>query len=393
MIQEKTYSAPRPRQPLRIWLQRRLRSWPALLWLGLVLFAIVLYQRSAEFGHIVGVVESIDEPVAPLETARLSAISVALGQRVKAGQELARMDTAGIDDELAISRAELQEAEETITGYQQNVLQMVAQAERTLREADTAYQSEVIRQASQAAELKTLKDEQQRRADLFKRQLISERDVYELRPQISALEQEVIAGPKLITTYEQPVRAARKQVAEMREWLRVETGASISDAIRAKMKARRTIFDATMTMLENRAKTYTLRAARDGVVSQVFLIPGNVVNAGTPVLTLVSENPQNVIGFLPEIHIEDLPVSRKVVVWRSRDSAKKVPAEVTSVAPDVRALPARISPMGNQTIRGRRVVLVLLGEHDFIPGETVEISLTPVSLKDMFAQLLKWHPF
>lgn len=373
-------------------MRRRLQGWPILLWICLVLVCFMLYQRSAEFGRVVGVVETIEEPVAPLETARLNTINVTLGQRVKAGDELARMDATLINGEIAVNRALLAEAEETITGYQQNLLQMVAQADRMLSEAITAMETEKSRQASQAAELATLRTEQERRNELFKQHLINERDLYELKPQIASLEQEAAAAPALLATYQQRVDSASKQIVEAQEWLRVEKGASISEAIRAKMKARNAVFLSTIEMLQTRASTYTLRAAHDGVVSQILLIPGNVVNAGTPILTLVAEHPKYVIGFLPEVHLGDLPVGQKALVWRSTDRAAKTPALVTSIAPDVRALPARISPVGNQPIRGRRVVLELRAEHNFIPGETVEINSVPPSLKEIITRLFQWRP-
>jgi hypothetical protein len=49
-------------------------------------------------------------------------------------------------------------------------------------------------------------------------------------------------------------------------------------------------------------------------------------------------------------------------------------AVVESIAPDVRTLPGRISPMSAQAIRGRRIVLQISGKHQLIPGETVKIK-------------------
>ena len=120
---------------------------------------------------------------------------------------------------------------------------------------------------------------------------------------------------------------------------------------------------------------YSLRAAKDGIVSEIFYSTGDVVNAGEPVMRLVSENSDRVVGFLPEIHIGRMFVGQETRISRRAAHGRSIPAIVESISPDVRALPGRISPIGGQTLRGRRVVLRITDpEAHLIPGETVRIQ-------------------
>ena len=101
---------------------------------------------------------------------------------------------------------------------------------------------------------------------------------------------------------------------------------------------------------------------------------------------VVDEHPTRVIGFLPEVRPVNLTVGERVLVWRQNEPAVwsfgsrrlAVTAVVDSISPDIEALPTRINPLqvqvqGGQPLRGRRIILRLEGQHDFSPGETMEI--------------------
>ena len=388
MIQEQSFRKPKIRHPPGYWWRRVVRNWPFVLWLLILLAVWQFYSQTERFGEMSGVVETIAEPVAPLETARLLAVSVQPGQRVKSGDPVAQMDTSLIDSEIAIQEATLVEAEDTITGYQQNILQIVSQSEKAIQDAQSVLQAELQRFESDKAELAALKTEQQRREALAARKLINEQVLNELRPQIAVLEQSVMAFPRMIGTCQKAVDDAVKQQAHVKQWLRMNEQQDISETIRAKMTARNATIEASRKMLQRRKDNFLLRATRDGVVSTILEQPGNVINAGQPILTLIAERPEHIVGFLPEVHVTDLTVGEKAYVWRMNQMGPHVPAVVISVSPDVQALPARISPIQGQPLRGRRVMLKLQGEHDFIPGETVEIHEAGAGFSGLWDRLV-----
>jgi len=64
----------------------------------------------------------------------------------------------------------------------------------------------------------------------------------------------------------------------------------------------------------------------------------------------------------------------EVTVWRQGDGTDQHPGIVDSVSPEVQTLPGQVSPIRSQVVRGRRFMIRLLGEHDLLPGETVQIA-------------------
>jgi multidrug resistance efflux pump len=389
LVTDKSYRRPRLwRHPRMIW-SRLLRNWPFFVWILVVLGIVAIYRHGAHMGSVAGAVESVIDPVAPLETARLVSVPVVIGQSVKAGAIVAQMDTMNIDAEIAVNKALLAQAQSTLARDQQNLLQLVGRVEVGILQAKTALQTEQARQASQQAELAELKKEQARRDGLFAKKLIDEVVVSQLRPQIAALEGAVAAGPAILATYEQHLATAQKGLTDLREWMRVQEGEGVSDSLSTMTQANAAVIGATLEHLEARKRSHALRAMRDGVVSQILFWPGTVVNSGTAIIQIVAEHPQRVIGFLPEVHSQDFPMGQRTLVWRMTgrwpNRGGKVPAEVVSISPDVEALPPGVSPYPTQPVRGRRLVLQLLGAHDFIPGEAVEISQPPMPWADLIA--------
>ena len=321
-----------------------------------------------------GVVESVEDLVAPLETARLLKLHAVAGQRVKAGDVLVQMDTVLIDADLAVERATAAEDGGSIGGYQEDILQLVSRFEAAVQDARTALATEQQRQQGDEAELKALKVELARREALLEKRLINEEDVGDMRPQIAALESTVQAYPALIAVHEDRLKESEGQRAEINRWLQLGEGEGVSAAITRKTLLRSQIFQASLQRAESRKALYTLRATANGVVSQVFFTEGTVVQAGTPIVEIVANVETNrVVGFLSEPYVKRFKPEDKALVWR-RSGGEKVAAKVLSVSPSVRWLPGRVTPIGGQPLRGRRVVFVLKGEHDFIPGETVRIQ-------------------
>ena len=373
MTDETSYRRPTLRRHPRIWLRSLLRGWTFVVWLAAAVLAAYLASTNTRFGEIVGVIETVAGPVAPLETARLSAVQVTVGQRVKTGDIVATMDTALVDAELRVAEGEMAEARDTISGYQRDILQMVQKGEASVLDAETGLETLKINQARDAGELAELKKEQQRREGLLAKRLISEELASQLRPAIAALAETLAANPALIKVEERRLELAKKERDDMKVWLRVDAGQEVSAAIQDKEKARGAIADAQRDLLDLRRKNFTLRATRDGTVSTILHNPGDIVAAGDPVLQVIPLS-DVVAGFLPEIQLGELTVGQRMLIKRMSGRGTSVGAVVESIGPEVQTLPGRISPIRGQPLRGRRIILKLDGLHDFIPGETVKIS-------------------
>jgi multidrug resistance efflux pump len=413
----------------RLFGARLLRSWPLAIWLAAAIAAAALYSKHARFGGMTGVLMTVAEPVAPLATARLVSLAVERGEAVKAGQLLATMDTSLVDAAIAIDEARLLEAEGAIAGYQQNILVLVhdfdkavtaaeegitaakarkqdlvrllRQSEATVLDAEIKLAELAAKEKRDTAELAELQEEQHRREVLLSKRLIDEQSARELRPAIAALSPTVAVYPSLLDVLKRQLAASERQRDELRDslaaypaimkihkkrladaikkhdearkWLRLDDDEDASAAIRQKMATRTAILKANNARLALKRNAYVLRATRDGVVSRIFHEAGDVIAAGEPILRLVGQRSSRIVGFLPEIHLTDLSVGQEVSVWRGTGSGARVTAVVSSIAPEVQSLPSRVSPIPGEPLRGRRVILSITDDHDFVPGETVQV--------------------
>lgn len=378
----RAFAAPRLRTPPSVWGRRILRNWPFLLWVGVLVYIAAFYSRNQQFGEIAGTVEVVEEAIAPLETARLLSVAVQPGQVVKAREVVAQMDTTLVDAELAVQQSTVRDGRDNATTYQQAMLRASVQAALAARTAEASLRAAQLQQQRESAELEQLQAELKRREDLLAKRLIDELQVSELRPQIAALGKSLAATPQLIAAYQQAWDEATRHEGLMQAWLRTDGSHPLAAAVSNKTESSTAILEAQRDVVLRRKEAYTLRASRDGVVGRLFVQPGNAVAAGIPVLNVVDIHPRRVIGFLPEAHPVNLTAGEQALVWRQNGGGRAVQAVVASVEPMVEALPTRISPMqvqsqGGQPLRGRRIIIDLVGTHDLQPGETVEIRPVP----------------
>ena len=348
------------------------RSWPWLFW-GLAAVATALiYDRSEGFAGMVGVIESRAEPLAAFETARLLSLHVEVGDHVAAGDLVAELDTSLLDAEMAVTQARVAESRDSMTRGVQALIDMMYEADTEAHRAETELASERQRFARDRKLLSTLVAERTRRAGLVERGLADRMEVAMMDGQIAALYETVGAYPNVIGAQSNRLAAAKNRAVELRDWLSLKRDAA--PMILAQRESSRTndVLALSIQVIERRRERYVLRATRDGIVSRIFAVPGDVVPAGEVIVRLAGTEVEGAVGFLPEAHARDLTVGEAAVVSRSR-ATRGIAAQVASVGPEVLRLPGRASPIRGQSSRGRRVVIALLGEHDFVPGETVRI--------------------
>ena len=356
----------------RVIIARLKQSWPVLIWALAVAGVGFLYLRADNFSNMTGVVVAVVEPVAPLQTGRLMSIDVSLGQRVKAGDTLAVMDVALLNARLSIEEARIIEADQTVSGFEQGMMRMALDADTARREAELDLQKVQINHEVQLAEIAEMKRELERREGLLSAGMDDASSVAALRPPIAVLEKEIELYPAIKEATLSRTEGARGQLEALRVSLEIEGDASVLETIRKRANAQREVLRASLDKRLLEKDTYVLKARRDGIVSRIFSRPGDVVGAGDAILRLVSEQSNAVEGFLPEHSVASLLIGQEVSVLRATGTEGCL-ATVTAVAPEIQTLPGRISPIRNQSLRGRRIMFAINGAHSLIPGETVRI--------------------
>jgi len=373
--ESKSYKRARLQPRLRVHLSRFKGAWPFLVWLGAigVLIFFMLYRTA--LGTLSGIVDTVAEPVAALEAAKINSIEVVLGQRVAAGDVLASMDTAVVDAEIRQIEAEMREARNSIGNFERQTLSTIKTFEESINDAQAALADLKRQQERDKAMLAQLEKQQADYDELFAKKLIDATTAYSLRPSIAGLREEIAAYPAMIAVEQQRLAEAVEARRELYESLQLRDGETIRQALQRRAEDQQAIFHAQRETAMARRETYALRAGRAGVVSRIFHHAGHIVPAGEPILRLVTQESNLVIGFLPETYQASLAQNQPAYVWRQGRSGVHYDARVVAVAPEIDTFPQRLSPLRTELLRGRRVIFELLGDHNLVPGETVQIRL------------------
>jgi multidrug resistance efflux pump len=330
-----------------------------------------------------------------------------VGQFVTNGQIVAQMDTGLVDAQMAVDEATLRDARDAFSLDQRAMVAAIEKSEAAVKEAEAALATQQMLQERDKVEAAEIRREFTRRQDLLTKRLIEETIANELRPEMAALEQGLLAYPKLIEICRQALESAVKHRDAMHACLRMDEEVGLSGAISNKTVASLSILEATRDLTKQRKQKYTLRASRDGNISRIYIVPGNVVPAGIPIMHIVEPHPATVVGFSPELSPLHLRVGQDVLIWRQYEPAfmqgeapQVVPAVVESISTAVEAFPVRINPVqvqvqGGVPLRGRRIIFKFKddqnsGARAFTPGETVEIREVYKGWFARLAQLKMW---
>lgn len=356
---------------LRLRLSKLLRNWPFLVWLGALGLALYLYQRVPAFGIISGMVSSGSIELAAPDTMILASIDVEPGQKVRAGDIVARLDTRVVDGEIAMQEALLAQN----LSQEDYVLQMHRQFVGDVASAEADLLTTKLEMAQAEAEMEVLDAELEILNKLLENGLIDRSGVSPLRAQHAALKQAVKQYPSLLKTLEAHLVDAQRRFEEAKLWLCEDGEFDLLEVMKKRATAQAAVYKTTMDMLKATRETYILRAPNDGMISRINYRPGATVLADDPIIRIASETPDQIVALLREAQATFLEVG--MTVYASVDSRTgETPATVISVAPDIANLPTRLNRIDpDLIIRGRRAVLKINGKTDLLPGETVRIRV------------------
>lgn len=359
----------------RPWWKFARNWWPLLVFVLIVLMAYSLYRNGGKYRVMSGTAERIIESVSPLETARITELVVEVGDRVKAGDVIVQLETAIIDAEGAVLRQQIEQSSletrlEQLT-LERQFSSALQDAEQALREADMEYKLSKVEHAALVEEIKRLEP-------LFNQQLIQAELFVTKKAREEVLGESLKLMPANLEALKAEVARAEAQKASAMARL-----GEMNEAV-SEEKANEAI-----KLLEARRDRYTLRAQRDGVVSGIEHQPGDVVQTGVPIVSILVDGPIRIVGFLPENNLSSISIGTTANIYPtvSMSEIGVISARVAQISPAVYSLPGRASPIRGQAVRGRRVTFELEEQVALVPGETVSIEIeaslfAPASLEN-----------
>lgn len=349
------FSAEKHRAPRRhpaVWWSRMKLRWPFLIWILAIVAALWLYTRSGRVSLLRGVVETVHETVALQEIGRLEHIYVHVGQTVTSGMLLASCNTELIEAEMAVTRMRLlQQFDRAIARAQEE--------KRTLRR----------QHAENSAELQALRNEISRMSSLVSQRLMDAQDMTRYTTRAQSLAETVETFPAYIEEIESLLSSLYAQRDAMEKGL---IGTHISHTILYEDEEADAALHDLYGWLTLRKKAFHLRAHNDGVVALIHAHPGDTLQAGTPIISLLTEQPGRVIGFLPEWLHQTLHIGMHMhIVPASGGPASE--GVVTRIFPDVGPPPVEMDLFPVRNPRGRSFFVDITQNNGVIPGEAVHL--------------------
>lgn len=283
----------------------------------LILSALTLAgcQPASPEGPLVlsGNLELVDARLSFKYPGRVAERLVDEGQRVKAGQTVARLDDSEQIQEVALRRAELGAAQALLAELEAGSRpQEIAAAEAVLRSAQAE---------RERAELDFIRQE-----ELLRRNAIPAREFESARAQL---------------------RVAEARVAEARERSRlIQAGPRPETILQARARTEQAA--ASLALAQTRLDQARLVSTVDGVVLSHHAEAGEFVAAGTPVVTVADTVHMWVRAYLNETDLGRLRLGQRVTVRTDAAANRTHEGTVAFISPE-----AEFTPKSVQTPKER----------------------------------------
>lgn len=289
-----------------------------------------------------GTVEATDAQLGFQLPGRVVSIAPREGDRVRAGQELARLDRAEIEARREQSQAQVQAAEAALA---------------ELRQGSRQEEIGQVRAALAAAE--------ERRAD-------AERDLARTRRLFEggAVSREALDKSQVALDV---ARAQRTQVAEQLRLVQAGPRKERIDAARAQVSQA----EAAARGVEASLSNTVLAAPFDGVVTVRHREPGEIVPAGSPVVTVMDPASRYVRIYIPENRLGEVRLGTRAAIKSDTYPDKTYPGEVSFIASEAEFTPKSVQTAEERVRLVYEVKVRVTGdaEFDLKPGLPADVRL------------------
>ncbi len=314
----------------------------ALALIAVTLRLTVFRSEGAEVVRASGTVEATEADLGFQIAGRIEAVRVHEGERVRRGQELARLDRTEL---LARRRAAKAQVEA---------------ARARLAELERGFRSEEVAQGRAAL------DAARQRLDDAQRDLERTRRLFEG----GAVSRELL--DKHQTAY-QVAKAEYERAKEALEILETGPRAERIAAQRALLAQA----EAALAQIDAALEFAVIRAPFDGVVTVRHREPGEAVAPGTPVVTLMNPDDRWVRIFVPADRVGRLTLGQPAVITGDAYPGRTYEGEVVFISDEAEFTPRNVQTPEERVKLVHRVKVRITGDpgFDLKPGLAADVRL------------------
>ena len=347
---------------------------PRRKWLRWLIWLVVLHVPIAVGGYLVyrfyyahpatpkvvalsGRIEGDDSAVAPKVTGRILEIRFREGDSVKAGEVIAILDDPQVHAREQQARDQAMATEAQLSSAQQQIAVLSDQLKQTELQTNQATTDAEGRVSQAEAELSHAQAQLAQQEASLKLALF-DRDAYtKLAADGAVSERQGKSAQTTAETQQALVAAARRQVESAQAALNVAKANLANPAIRFAQQAqiRKQIAQQQAAIASSRADAnrarsqlkeaqenihdLTVVAPFDGTIATRTAEPGEVIQAGTAIVTLIDLTKVYLRGFIPEGEIGRVRVGQRARVFLDSDRKKPLEAVVSRIDPQATFTP------------------------------------------------------
>jgi HlyD family secretion protein len=320
----------------------------------------LVFSKPSEPANIValtGRIEGDDSAISPKVSGRLLEIRFREGDSVKAGETIATLDDPQVrareqqaKDSLTAAEAQLRSAQQQTAILQDQLNQMEMQtgqatldADSRVREAEAQLSTAEAQLAQQEASMKLAAYDRDAYTRLAKDGAVSERQGKQAQTTAESQEALVAAARRTVESARASVNVAKanltnpqiktSQQAAIRKQM-AQQQATIASAAADAARSREELVEA-----QENLKDLTVIAPFDGTVVTRTAEPGEVIQAGTSIVTLLDLSKVYLRGFVPEGQIGRIKLGQSAHVFLDSDPKKPLDAVVSRIDPQATFTP------------------------------------------------------
>jgi HlyD family secretion protein len=326
---------------------------------GFVIWKVFFSRPSAPANVVAlsGRIEGDDSAISPKVTGRIQEIRFREGDSVKAGETIAVLDDRPVSAREEQARAQVEQAEAQLRSARQQVAvledqltqthleseQSAVDAEGRVHQAEAELSAAEADLAQQEATLKLALYDRAAYTRLAKDGAVSERQGRQAESAAASQEAVVAASRRRLEAAQGSVKVARAnlsnpairnaQAAGIRKQI-AQQQASIASYVADEARARAALVEAQ----ENR-RDPIVTAPFDGTVVTRTAEPGEVVQAGTAIVTMLDLSKVYLRGFVPEGQIGHVAIGQPAHVYLDSAPDKPIDASVSRIDPQATFTP------------------------------------------------------
>ena len=191
------------------------------------------------------------------------------------------------------------------------------------------------------------------------------------RLRLKTTETQIRENISLIAMWRERVEEAQARIDAFEPMV---ADANDEDTLLAPLRESITVQQSRIQSIETRRARFVLRAPVAGEISQIFRRSGDILLAGTPILSITNPNSREAVAYLKEEDARRLSRDTPVRVVSRTKPAQIVDARIVRVGASIQQLPVNLRRVASVVEWGLPVLIGELPEGVFFPGEAIDIK-------------------